>query len=155
MKPLIVLLSTFLITLLVLFATDRCWNLLIAGNIGMSVMLLFTALGHFIFTDAMAKMLPPGIKFRNEIVIITGLLEVLAAVCLVIAETRLLTSWFVIIFFILILPANIYATSKNVDHMKGTHDGPGTKYLWFRVPLQLFFIAWVAYFGIYLETNPL
>jgi uncharacterized membrane protein len=118
-------------------------------------MLLFTSLGHFIFTVPMAKMLPSSVSFRNEIVIITGLLEVIGAAGLVIEETRLLTSWFVITFFILILPANIYAASKNVNYTKETNDGPGVKYLWFRIPLQLFFIAWVAYFGIYLKTNPL
>lgn len=155
MKPLIILLSAFLITLLVLFATDRCWNFLIAGNIGMSVMLLFTALGHFIFTAPMARMLPPSIRFRNEIVILTGLLEVLAAVGLVIAETRILASWFVIMFFVLILPANIYAASKKVNYMKATEEGPGLPYLWFRIPLQLFYIAWVVYFSIYLQINPL
>jgi len=53
-----------------------------------------------------------------------------------------------ILFFILILPANILAALKKVDYQKGTNDGPGAGYLWFRIPLQIFFIAWVAWFSV-------
>jgi uncharacterized membrane protein len=56
-----------------------------------------------------------------------------------------------IIFFLLILPANIYAAIKKVDYEKATYEGKGIGYLWFRVPLQIFFIAWVYYFAV---TSP-
>ena len=153
MKPLVVLLSAFMIILLVLYAVDSRLNLLIAGNIAMSIMLLFTAIGHFIFTKGMALMLPDSLKYRNELVIITGIMEVIFALGLIMHETRILTSWAVIVFLVLIFPANVHAMSKNVNHEKATYDGDGYKYLWFRLPLQLFFIAWIAYFGIYLQNH--
>jgi uncharacterized membrane protein len=62
---------------------------------------------------------------------------------------RYVTSVLLIIFFICILPANINAAIKKIDYEKGTYDGKGINYLWFRVPLQVFFILWVWYFGIY------
>jgi hypothetical protein len=34
------------------------------------------------------------------------------------------------------------------DYQKGTRDGSGTNYLWFRIPLQIVFILWVYYFGL-------
>ncbi len=63
-------------------------------------------------------------------------------------DMRQLTAWLIILFFIAILPANIQAAIKHVDFQKGTYEGPGAKYLWFRVPLQVFFIAWVWYFSL-------
>jgi uncharacterized membrane protein len=56
-----------------------------------------------------------------------------------------------IVFFLSILPANVNAAIKRIDYQKGTSTGKGVQYLWFRVPLQLFFIGWVYYFGIYLN----
>jgi len=50
--------------------------------------------------------------------------------------------------FILILPANVYAAINKIDYEKGNYSGNGLKYLWFRIPLQIFFIEWVWYFGI-------
>jgi len=48
------------------------------------------------------------------------------------------------------LPANINAARKHTDFQKATNEGNGMIYLWFRIPLQVLFIAWVFYFSIYL-----
>jgi uncharacterized membrane protein len=148
LKPLLVLLSTFCITLLVVYAVDHNWAFKIAGNIAMSVMLLFTAIGHFVLKEQMARMLPPIVPFRGQLVLVSGFLEILAAVGLIIVETRALTALMLLIFFSLILPANIYAAIHKVNHENAGKEGPGIKYLWFRIPLQAFFIAWVAFFGL-------
>jgi hypothetical protein len=37
---------------------------------------------------------------------------------------------------------------KKVNYEKGTYAGPDLMHLWFRVPLQLFFIAWVYWFSL-------
>lgn len=148
MKPLIVLILAFVLSLLIMYLFGHSWNYIWAGNIGMSAMLLFTAIGHFAFMEGMTKMLPAILPFKKEIVGLTGLLEIAGAIGLLLPASRYETTMALIIFFILILPANIWAAIKKVDYQKGTHDGPGIKYLWFRVPLQLFFIAWVAWFGL-------
>jgi uncharacterized membrane protein len=59
-----------------------------------------------------------------------------------------LTGWLLILFFILILPANIYAAVRHIDYQKATTEGNGLHYLWFRVPLQLLFIAWAYFFAV-------
>jgi len=148
MKPLFVLLVSFGIALPGTKIFDQHWNFIFAGNFAMSMMLLFTAIGHFAFNKGMTMMVPDFIPFKKEIIYGTGLIEVLAAIGLTIPSYRYLTSVLLIIFFILILPANIYAAIKKVDYQKGNYEGKGMNYLWFRVPLQIFFIAWVSYFGI-------
>jgi len=145
MKPLIVLLSVFAISIVTFRIFKGNYEFAVSGRIAMSVMLFFTALGHFVFTKGMSMMLPVFIPYRNEIIYLTGIIEILAAIGLFISSVRVLTGWLLITFFILILPANIYAAINQIDYQKGTLEGNGLTYLWFRVPLQLLFIIW-AYF---------
>ena len=123
----------------------------LSGKIAMAVMLLLTASGHFVFANGMTAMIPGFIPFKKELVFGTGIIEIAAAIGLLISKLQHLTAWFLIVFFILILPANINAAIKRIDYRKGTVDGPGLNYLWFRVPLQLFFIAWTYFFAIWLN----
>jgi len=112
---------------------------------------LFTSIGHFIYTEGMAMMMPDFIPYKTEFIYFTGFIEILAAIGLQIASVRVLTAWLLILFFILLLPANINAAIKHVDYEKGTFEGSGTNYLWFRVPLQLLFIVWVYLSAIKFE----
>jgi uncharacterized membrane protein len=146
-KPLIVLLAAFIIALLVTYLMSDI-NVPLSGRIAMSVMLLFTSIGHFKFRKGMELMMPPFIPFKKELVLLTGLFEIAAAIGLLFDATAKCTGIALVIFFILILPANIHAAIKKVDFEKATYDGKGTGYLWFRVPLQIFFIAWVLYFAV-------
>lgn len=142
MKPLIVLLSIFAISLVVNRILRGDYDFALSGRIAMSAMLLFTAIGHFVFTKGMSMMLPDFVPFKTEAVYLTGVIEIAAAIGLFIPSVRVLTAWLLIAFFICMLPANIYASIKQVDFQKGTFDGHGLTYLWFRIPLQFLFIAW-------------
>ena len=148
MKPLIVLLVSFAISFLAVYFIYGQFEAGLPGRIAMSVMLAFTTLGHFLYTKGMSMMIPDFIPFKKELVYATGFFEIAAAICLHIPQIRISTSWALIIFFIVMLPANINAAIKNVDYQKGTLEGVGTNYLWFRIPLQIVFILWVYYFGI-------
>jgi len=125
----------------------------LAGRIAMSAMLIFTAIGHFVYTEGMAMMLPDFVPYAKEMIYFTGGLEIAAAAGLFFPRLRKVVAWLLVIFFIQILPANIYAAIHQVDYQKGTLEGAGPEYLWFRVPLQLFFILWVYFFIIYPIRN--
>ncbi len=142
MKPLIVLLSVFGISLLVTKILRGNFDFALSGKIAMSAMLVFTAVAHFAFTKGMAMMLPDFIPYKTETVYLTGIMEITFAIGLFIPNFRVITGWLLIAFFILILPANIYASIKQIDYQKGTFDGNGLSYLWFRIPLQILFIVW-------------
>jgi uncharacterized membrane protein len=142
MKPLIVLLSVFAISLVVTKVLRGSFEVAPSGRIAMSAMLLFTAVAHFAFTRGMAMMLPHFVPYKTETVYLTGFIEIFAAIGLFIPHFRVMTAWLLIAFFILILPANIYAAINNVDYQKATNDGNGLTYLWFRIPLQILFIVW-------------
>ncbi|HEV8506033.1 MAG TPA: hypothetical protein VGQ53_11555 [Chitinophagaceae bacterium] len=148
MKPLIVLLVTFGITTTISKIFYHQWNVEFAGNFAMSIMLFFTAMAHFAFNKGMAMMLPSFVPFKRQTVHATGLIEILAGIGLLVKPYRHMTSILLIIFFVLILPANIYAAINKVNYEKGNHSGNDVRYLWFRIPLQIFFIEWVWYFGL-------
>ncbi|RRN76726.1 hypothetical protein EIM50_23230 [Pseudoxanthomonas sp. SGD-10] len=143
MKPLIVLLSVFIISTLFMKLFRGSCQLALSGRIAMSVMLVFTSVAHFVFTEGMVMMLPGFIPFEKELVYLTGVIELLAGITLMLPSLRITTAWLLIVFFILVLPANIYAAVNHVDYQNATYNGEGPNYLWFRIPLQLLFIAWV------------
>lgn len=153
MKPLIVLISVFALSLLGIKLFQGNYEFALATRIAMAAMLSFTAIGHFAFADGMTMMLPKFIPYKKAVVKLTGILEIAAAIGLFAPNIRQLTGWLLVIFFILILPANIYASIHQIDYQNGTFDGNGLNYLWFRVPLQILFIGWIYFSAIYNQSN--
>jgi len=148
MLVLIVLFTAFALSSGVSKAISGDWQLMTSGNTAMFLMLCFTAFGHFKFGEGMEKMLPKFLPMKKEIIFLTGIFEILAGIGLLFAELRYSTGVLLIVFFILILPANIKAAIDHLDYQKGTLDGKGLNYLWFRVPMQVFLILWVWYFAV-------
>ena len=142
MKPLIVLLVVFGIAVFVIKLATSKHNFPLSGRIAMSAMLLFTAMGHFIFTKGMTMMLPDFIPFKTGMIYLTGVIEIMAAIGLLLPRFSALTAWLLMLFFVLLLPSNIKATINHIDIEKGTLNGSGIHYLWFRIPLQILFIVW-------------
>ena len=143
MKPLLVLLAVFAIGLITTKVVRGSYDFAFSGRVAMSAMLVFTAVAHFVFTKGMAMMLPSFVPFKTQLVHLTGIIELSAAIGLLVPQFKVVTAWLLIVFFILVLPANVHAALKQVDYQNGTFTGNGLSYLWFRVPLQLLFIAWV------------
>jgi uncharacterized membrane protein len=153
MEPLITLFVVFIASILIARYRTGAWALPFSGNLAMCCTLWLTAIGHFLFTKGMAMMLPPLIPFREAVVYITAVMEVLFGIALLVPSFRKTTGYLLIAFFVLVLPANIYQAVIRLNMEKGTYDGPGLVYLWFRIPLQAFFIAWVYYFSIRLKAK--
>ncbi|WP_258105418.1 hypothetical protein [Marinoscillum sp. MHG1-6] len=148
MKPFILLIIVFLLALGVIKLSSGQFNAALAGRIAMACMLVFTAIGHFAFTDGMAAMIPDFLPYKTELVFATGIAELLFAIGLLLPNFTGYTGWLLIMFFILILPANVKAAIDGVNYQTGELTGPGLTYLWFRIPLQLLFIAWVYFSAV-------
>ena len=149
MKPLFVLLSSFLITILILRWVNGGWDYRLAARIAMAVMLFFTAMAHFVFTRGMEMMVPAFVPFKKGMVYFTGIAEIAGGIVLLLDHWYGIASLLLILLFMLMLPANVYAALHHVDYEKGTLGGKGPTYLWFRVPLQAFFIAWIYFLILY------
>ncbi|HKX83476.1 MAG TPA: DoxX family protein [Pyrinomonadaceae bacterium] len=116
----------------------------------MAVMLTVTGIAHFVITDQMVMMFPDFVPFKREIVYFTGICELAAVIGLIWTRFSRLTSVMLIIFFIVILPANI------ADALKGPEAsgfGNGPAYLFIRIPEQILYLWWVWYFGLKLPRQ--
>jgi uncharacterized membrane protein len=146
MAPLIILLLTFgLLFLLDRFVLGGRIGLSLAGRIAMAAILVVTGVSHFTSTEPMVAMMPDFMPAKRELVYFTGVCELAAVVGLVWNKTARLASVLLIVFFVLVLPANIAGSLKAVNFGGMEY---GAWYLLFRVPLQVFFVWWVWYFGI-------
>ena len=146
MAPLIFLLGTFAILFLInRFLLGGRWALSFIGRASMAVMLIVTGIAHFTNTEQMVAMMPDFLPAKREMVYFTGVCELAAVVGLLWSRTVRLASILLIVFFVLVLPANIAGSLKSVQFGGMEH---GALYLLFRVPLQIFFISWVWYFGV-------
>ena len=109
----------------------------------LSVMVLFTASAHFTsLKEDLIKMVPPSFPSPRLLVFITGILEILGAVGLLIPQVRTAAGTCLALLFVAMFPANINAALGQVP-LRGRPATP----LWLRVPMQLLFIAlalWAA-----------
>ena len=142
MKPLIVLLLSFTISIFIIKIIKKEYDFALSARIAMSIMLLFTAIGHFAFTKGMSMMIPEFIPFKESVIYLSGICQILLAFGLLIPKFQTVSGWALVIFLLLMLPANIYASMNKVNYQKGTFEGNGLTYLWFRIPLQFLFIIW-------------
>jgi uncharacterized membrane protein len=146
MAPLIILLVTFAVLYLVdRFALSGRLGLSLVGRASMAVMLVATGISHFTNTEEMIAMMPDFMPAKRELVYFTGICELLAVPGLLWNKTAKLTSVLLLLFFVLVLPANIAGSLKEVQ-FGGMEYGP--LYLLFRIPLQILFIWWDWYFGL-------
>lgn len=156
MAPLIFLLGSFSLFFLInKTVLNERLSLAFIGRASMSVMLITTGVAHFTMTTMMTEMMPEFMPMKTEIIYATGVIELLAAVGLLIESTSKLTAVLLLVFFLCILPANIIGTLKEVQYSGMQYGAP---YLIFRIPVQILYIAWAYYFGVRInkqaETRP-
>jgi uncharacterized membrane protein len=113
--------------------------------VGLGLLFLFTASGHFVRTDDMVLMLPAWVPGRAPLVYLSGVIEVVIAIGFFVPATRRLAGVAAITVLIAFFPANVYAAIEHVP-MGGHAWGPG--YLWIRAPLQLAILVWVYRFTL-------
>jgi uncharacterized membrane protein len=145
MAPLLVLIVTFGAALLILRVTRGHWAFKAAGRLAAAAMFVFTGVSHFIFPGPMAEMVPPIFPFPDFWVSFTGVAEISGGLGLLVSQTRRFAAWALVLLLVAVFPANVFAAANQVG-MGGHQQGLG--YLWFRAPLQLFFLSWVVVFGI-------
>ena len=103
----------------------------------LAVMFVFTATAHFNkMKDDLARMIPAYVPRPLLIVYITGVLELLGAVGLVLPEFRRLAGFCLIALLIGMFVANVNAAKSGVT-LRGKPPTP----LWLRTPMQILFVA--------------
>ena len=94
-------------------------------------------LNHFINPEFYEKILPDYIPAPREMVYISGVAEIVAALMTMHARTRRPGGYFFIAVLVAIFPANVHM-ALNPDRYPGLPEAG----LWARLPLQALFVYW-------------
>ena len=105
-----------------------------------SIFFFVMGLVHFIDGPELAKITP--LPFALEIVWITGVMELIFAIFLLIPKYRRKTGILLGVYLLAVLPANINMAVNNIT-LSGEIVEPWL--LWLRVGLQFPFIAWILW----------
>lgn len=146
--PLFILLGVFFISIPLVKKIKGVQDTGFSARLGLSAMLLFTGLSHFIFPANLKAMLPEPFP-KDLIVYGTGAIEILAAIGLHIKPMRKITAWLLIIYFLAVLPANFYFASRQPESLTIPGSRSGNDYLWYRIPLQLYFILFTYFSSLW------
>ena len=74
----------------------------------MALLYLYVGFKHFIDTEFFVAIVPPFIKWKKEVVFLSGLIEIILGILLFFRKTRKFSALAIIVLLILVFPANIY-----------------------------------------------
>lgn len=113
-----------------------------ATRIGMAVAMAFAGVSHLLMPTPFVQHLPTWVPMREELIFLTGLLEIaLGAALLLRQPRRRLAGLLLAGYLAAVFPSNVYVAVAGVEV-----DGqPGGAYPWLRLPFQLLFIAWALW----------
>ena len=107
-------------------------------NTTLSLILFVAGVTHLITPNIFLVAMPPYVPFHFEIIIITGILELLFSLGLVFKPLIKITSRVLAIYFLLILPSHLHVSINNISFF-----GITSPYLlWGRTLFQAVFIYW-------------
>lgn len=103
----------------------------------LAALFIVAGIAHFTFLRKdFALIVPPIFPNRDAIVIVTGVLEILGGVGLLIPQTRYWTGIALILYLIAVFPANIYGARNRIPILGKPHPS-----LWIRLPFQILLIV--------------
>ena len=110
----------------------------------MGIFYVVAGLAHLVRTDYYLPMMPAYLPAHRELVLLSGVAEVVLGIAVLIPQTRRLAAWGVILLLIAIFPANLHIALHNVP-LFGAAQGAGI-WNWVRLPFQLVLIAWAWWY---------
>ena len=102
----------------------------------MGLFYISVGVNHFIEPYWFLQIVPPYLPYKIELVYISGFLEIVLGVMLLIPKTRVYAGWGLIMLLIAVYPANIYLAQTNGAAMNTT-----PLIAWGRLPFQFVFIG--------------
>lgn len=117
----------------------------------LAVCLIVVGITHFTHPDQYARIVPPVFPHAVSLVYISGVLEILGAIGLLIPLVSVMSAWFLVALFIGVFPANLYQAIHSVP-IDGIPHHP--LLYWFRLPFQAVLISWAWWYTRHPEEQP-
>lgn len=104
---------------------------------------LFIAAGvlHFVRPGFYLKIMPPYLPWHYELVLISGVLEILGGAALLIPRLQVYAAWGLIALLVAVFPANLHMALHAEDYPNFP-----PFLLWARLPIQGLLILWAYWF---------
>jgi uncharacterized membrane protein len=103
----------------------------------MAFLYVVAGINHFWHPHTYLKIIPPLLPWHEELNFITGVLEIIFGILLLLHITRNIEAWGLVALLVLIFPANIQMA---INYSKEEHPDLWLAYL--RLPLQFFLMWW-------------
>ncbi|TWU49336.1 DoxX family protein [Rubripirellula reticaptiva] len=108
----------------------------------LAIFMIVAGTMHFVNPEFFLKIVPPYLPLHRELVLVSGICEILLGILLLIPKCSPLAAWGIIALLIAVFPANVYL----YQHQDILPASPFIHLL--RLPLQGVFILWT-----YWHTN--
>lgn len=116
----------------------------------LAVSIIVAGVLHFLVSQPFVKIVPDFLPAPLALVYMSGIIEIILGIALLIPPVSQYAAWGLILLFIAVFPANINMAVNHI-HIDGVPDG-----MWFqaiRLPFQGVLIAW-AYWYTKPDNNP-
>ena len=109
----------------------------------LAIFMIIAGTMHFVNPAFFLKIMPPYLPLHKELVLLSGVAEVLLGILLLVPQTSRKAAWGIVALLIAVFPANLYL----YQHQEILSASPVVHLL--RLPLQGLFILWA-----YWHTRP-
>lgn len=110
------------------------------NHILLAAIFVFAGAMHFVVPRSYLAIMPPWVPYRLEAVYLSGLLEILGGLALLVSPTRRVAGLVLIALLIAVFPANIQML---VNALASGASPFHLTLLWLRLPLQPLLIVWI------------
>ena len=108
-----------------------------ASKYVLAIFMITAGIMHFANPGFFLKIMPPYLPLHYELVLVSGIFEVLLGVLLLVPRSSRMAAWGIVALLIAVFPANLHMAL----HPKRYPSVPPVA-LWVRLPLQGVLIAW-------------
>jgi uncharacterized membrane protein len=112
----------------------------------MGIFYVIAGLGHFVMTDFYLPMMPPYLPAHRQLILLSGVAEIVLGLAVLMPSLRRLAAWVIILLLIAIFPANVHIALHDVP-LFGAERGLGIGN-WVRLPFQGVLIAWAWWYTL-------
>ncbi|NRD44767.1 DoxX family membrane protein [Corallococcus sp. AB004] len=107
----------------------------------LALFMVVAGVNHFLKPRMYMRIMPPYLPRPRELVLLSGVAEVLLGIFLLVPATTRLAAWGLVALFVAVFPANIYM-AQHPEQFRKIPRGM----LWARLPLQVVLIAWALWY---------
>ncbi|MEO6418070.1 MAG: DoxX family protein [Polyangiaceae bacterium] len=110
----------------------------------LAVVMIGAGMAHLVAPDGFVQIVPKFLHAPLALVIVSGVFEILGGVGLLVPPVRRAASLGLVALYFAVFPANLNMALNDIQP-DGAH--VPVALLWFRLPLQIVFIAWAVWVG--------